>query len=777
MATPEENSSRLEATGLILFAHGSTVEDANRGVHELAARVEAAGPFRYVRAAFLDCAEPTLTAAVEAAAQAGLARLVIVPYFLTTGMHLSRDLPELLAALRPKHPDLTIEVGQPLEGHPEMPSLILERARQALAKTLAVLLLLAGWSLLAAPARAAQQRNVILITIDTLRADHLHCYGDAQIQTPNIDALARAGARFTQAYSPVPITLPAHTVIMTGAYPMATGMHDFSGNRLPAGFPTLASVLRAQGYSTAAFIGSAVLDGRFGLNQGFETYFDHFDFSRLNETNLDLMDRRGDQVMDNALAWLELNPPQPFLLWVHLYDPHYPYTPPEPYASRYRAHPYDGEIAFADAQVGRLFAFLRERGWYDSSVIALMADHGEGLGEHGEKTHGFFIYNSTLHVPLIIKAPGDAPRVVTDEVSLADVMPTLLQALGVAAPPSVQGRSLLSLLKGQPSGRPSVLYSESYLPLLHFRWSQLRGYQSRGKKYIDAPRREFYDLHTDPHETKNLYATRQALARGLGEELDAALRRFTPTAGNAQAAKELTDPALLDRLRSLGYVAVSAGTFSDASGKPLPDPKDRIQVYELVDDAMTDGQHARYDESLAKLRRAAQTEPDSIPIRYLMALDYYRKKDYPNAIAEFERTLKIDPKFALATYYLGLTQLELQNFDAAAASFQRALELDPTNFSAAYNLGAVHLRQERVNEALSEFQKAIEINPDYVPALVALGEIYLFLNRPGDAAKTLEHAVAVAPGLAKAHLDLARAYQALGRGADAQRELERARTR
>src|SRR5947199_1553754 len=286
-----------------------------------------------------------------------------------------------------------------------------------------------------ASAAGGAKPNVVFITIDTLRADHLRCYGYARIETPNIDALARTGVRFTQARTPVPITLPAHTAIFTGSFPMATGMHDFSGNKLPANATTLAKVLRDSGYTTAAFIGAAVLDSRFGLNQGFETYFDHFDFSRLDETNLDLTERRGDLVVDEALGWLKQTPRQPFLLWVHLYDPHFPYAPPEPYASRYRTHLYDGEIAFADAQVGRLLSFLKQRGLFEHSVIALAGDHGEGLGEHGEKTHGFFIYNSTLHVPLILKVPGAAPRVVAEDVSLVDVMPTLLQALKIPSPP------------------------------------------------------------------------------------------------------------------------------------------------------------------------------------------------------------------------------------------------------------------------------------------------------------------------------------------------------
>ncbi len=628
-----------------------------------------------------------------------------------------------------------------------------------------------------APPGAAQgpNPNVIFITIDTLRADHIGCYGNPQVHTPHIDRLAREGARFTRAYTPVPITLPAHAAIFTGSYPMATGMHDFSGNKLPAGAVTLARVLRENGYATAAFIGSAVLDSRFGVNQGFETYFDHFDFSRLDETSLDLMERRGDVVTDEALGWLKLSPHQPFFLWVHLYDPHFPYTPPEPYASRYRTHPYDGEIAFDDAQVGRLIAFLTQQRLMDNSIIVLAGDHGEGLGEHGERTHGFFIYNSTLHVPLLIKIPGAAPRVIEEDVSLIDVMPTLLQALRIALPSSVQGRGRLSLILGRPAqsaGGASQLYAETYLPLLHFRWSQLRSLQSHSLKYIDAPRAELYDTRSDPRELKNLYQTRPSLAHEMQERLHGLIAHYTPGNKSTPAEKELTDPALLERLRSLGYVAVSGGTVSDSNGKALPDPKDRVQVYEMVSRAMADGQHGRYEESLQKLREAEKTEAASVPIRYLMALDYYRLKDFPRALESFKSVIEIDPKFALARYYLGLTQVQLGDLDGAASSFERALELDPTNFSAVYSLGAIYLKKNRVSDALREFQRATEINPNYALAYEAQGELYLYLGRGQEAARALHRALEINPRLAKAHYNLGRAYQALGRAAEAQREFD-----
>src|SRR5258708_7881723 len=277
--------------------------------------------------------------------------------------------------------------------------------------------------------------NVLIITIDTLRADHVGCYGYKEVRTPNIDRLAADGVRFERAYTPVPVTLPAHTAIFTGAYPMLSGIHDFSGNKISSQQITLASVLRGHGYTTGAVIASAVLGSRFGLNQGFDFYYDHFDFSRLDESNLYQMERPGNVVADQALEWLGKNYRKPFFLWMHLYDPHHPYTPPAPYDREYASHPYDGEIAFADAQVGRVMEFLRKKDLYQNTVIVLSGDHGESLGEHGERTHSYFIYNATLHVPLIFRVPrARTQKVLSMPVSLVDIMPTLLHILNMNVP-------------------------------------------------------------------------------------------------------------------------------------------------------------------------------------------------------------------------------------------------------------------------------------------------------------------------------------------------------
>jgi tetratricopeptide (TPR) repeat protein len=333
----------------------------------------------------------------------------------------------------------------------------------------------------------------------------------------------------------------------------------------------------------------------------------------------------------------------------------------------------------------------------------------------------------------------------------------------------------LGLAQGRAAAAPSNLYAETYLPLLHFRWNQLRSLQSRGMKYIDAPRPEIYDLRADPKELKNLHPSRQSTGHEMRDRLNGLIRRLTPAGGTAGSERELTDPALLERLKSLGYVAVSAGTFAEAGREPLPDPKDRIQIYELVSEALADSQRGRYQESLGKLQQAEKTESNSVTINYLTALNYFRLREFPRAVERFQATLRTDPKFALAAFYLGITQVETGDIDGATVSFERALELDPTNFTAAYNLGAAYLKKGRVDPALRQFQRAVEINPQYAQAYGALGELYLYLKRPEDAARSLERAVELVPRASKARYNLGQAYQALGRTADAQREFERAK--
>ncbi len=615
--------------------------------------------------------------------------------------------------------------------------------------------------------------NVVVITIDTLRADHLGCYGYHQIRTPNIDALAADGARFERAYSAVPVTLPSHTVMFTGTYPMLSGMHDFAANKLGPGQPTLASVLKEHGYTTGAVIGSAVLDSRFGLNRGFDFYYDHFDFNRLQESNLEEMERPGNLVTDVTLDWLSKNAQKKFFLWMHLYDPHYPYRPPAPYASEYKDRPYDGEIAFADSQVGRLIRFLKSRGLYANTMIVLSGDHGESLGEHGEKTHGFFIYNATLHVPFIIHLPGKAlHETVANPVSLADLMPTVLQVLKLDIPTQVQGRSLVNLMKTKKADDARVLYAETFLPRLHFNWSELRGAETENYHFIDAPKPELYDLTNDPGETRNLFTEKKA----VGEEMRARLTKLIQeySAGPELAEKTGLDPALMERLKSLGYAGFSGGGSPATSDHALPDPKDRIETYELISDAIAESQHGDYGPSTEKLNLALKTDPDSVSVHYLLGLNYYRMREFPKSVEQLERVLQLSPDYSLATFQLGLSYARAGDFDHAILTLKRSLELDATNFSAAYNLGVVYVQKQRMTDAAAAFRSSVTISPDYAAGHRALGEVLLFQGQLEDALREMRRATELAPQDAANHSALAKVLSKKGLNDEAAAEMQKA---
>ena len=634
------------------------------------------------------------------------------------------------------------------------------------------------------PAKPAP--NVVLITVDTLRADHIGCYGYKQIKTPNIDGLAGDGARFDRAFAVVPVTLPSHSSMLTGTYPMLSGMHDFSGNKLSPLQPTLASVLKQAGYQTGAVIGAAVLDSRFGLNRGFDFYYDHFDFSRLDEANLDEMERPGNVVADVALDWLAKNSQKKFFLWMHLYDPHFPYHPPEPYSREYAAQPYDGEIAFADEQVGRLLRFLKEKGIYRNTMIVLCGDHGESLGEHGEKTHGFFIYNATMHVPLIIRLPENATaRVVADPVSLVDLMPTILGAVGLETPSQVQGRSLLAGLSDNRTGdrsdqtaRERTLYGETFLPRIHFNWSELRGSENTKYHFIDAPRPELYDLAKDPGEVHNLFTEKKAVAEEMRAKLTGMIRDYS--AGKELAEKTGLDPALMERLKALGYAGFSGGgdpTSSDPtiSRRNLPDPKDRVVTYELISDAIADSQHGRYQESIEKLKRVVKTEPNSVPAHYLQGLDYYRLNMFAEAVDELQKTIQLSPDYALALFNLGMAQAHAGQIDAAIVTLQRTLQLDATNFEAAYNLGVAFIQKRQLEPAAAALRQSVTIYPGFARGHRALGETLLYLDKLDDAIAELRQAVELAPHEPIMHESLAKALAAKGLTAEADEETRRAR--
>jgi tetratricopeptide (TPR) repeat protein len=457
---------------------------------------------------------------------------------------------------------------------------------------------------------------------------------------------------------------------------------------------------------------------------------------------------------------------------MHLYDPHYPYRPPAPFSQEYKDRPYDGEIAFADQQVGRLIQFLKDKGLYANTLIVLSGDHGESLGEHGEKTHGFFIYNATLHVPLIIHFPGGRPSLMKDSVSTADLMPTALAALGLTVPPEVQGRNLLPLLDNKEKKNDADLYAESYLPRLHFDWSELRGVETDRYHFIDAPKPELYDLTKDPGETQNLFSEKKAVAEEMRGKLADVIRRYS--AGKELAEKTGLDPALMERLKSLGYAGFSGSTNPTITDRSLPDPKDRIQVYELISDAIAESQHGEYQPSVDKLNAALKTEPNSVPVHYLQGLNYYRLAQYPQSVDEFQKVLKISPDYALAAFHLGLAYARTGQVDEAISTFQHALQLDASNFTAAYDLALMYLQKNRPTEALAALRQSVAITDTYAPAHLTLGELLLSMGQPNEAVDELRKAAQLMPQDPGVHAALAKALEENGMKAEAQQEMQRA---
>ncbi len=427
--------------------------------------------------------------------------------------------------------------------------------------------------------------NLVVITLDTTRADRLGAYAHPNAGTPNLDALATEGATFEHASTAAPLTLPAHSSLFTGRFPPEHGVRDNGGYFLNDSETTLAEVLKARGYATGGFIAAYVLDSKWGINQGFDTYFDNFDLSKYRVLSMSAIQRPGNEVVDQALPWIDQHRDRRFFAWIHLYDAHTPYNPPEPYRSRYPDDPYQGEISFADSQVGRVVQALRDRQLLDRTIIVVMGDHGESLNDHGEATHGFFVYESVMHVPLMIHAPFSAmqSRRVADPVRSVDIMPTVLDLLNVPAPHvSIDGQSLAPLMVGAKKEMGLEAYAEAVYPLHHFGWSDLRALRQGRYKLIAAPRPELYDLQEDPREQSNIFPDRQALGdRMLGRlaELEAHFEKSAPAKGQTVEV----DPDAKARLAALGYVGSFVATVgADKTRAGLADPKDKVHLFNLI---------------------------------------------------------------------------------------------------------------------------------------------------------------------------------------------------
>jgi tetratricopeptide (TPR) repeat protein len=557
-----------------------------------------------------------------------------------------------------------------------------------------------------------------------------------------MDGLAVQGVRFENAYAQAPITLPSHAVILTGTYPMFNGVRDFTSPGLAANIPTLAEMLTHKGYHTAAFVSSYALNSMWGLNRGFDVYDDDLGFEPGRSNDIFLARRRGDRTVDRLLAWLNKQGSTPFFVWLHLYDAHSPYRPPEPYLSKYASHPYDGGIAFDDAQVDRVFARLKEMQRFDAMAVLLLSDHGESLGEHGEREHGFFIYNATLRVPLILKVPGNSSvvKTIARPVGTVDVAPTIAQLCGISSAEtrSFQGRSLLPALSPAPPSDDTSVYAESYYPRDSFGWHELRGLLNAHFAYIDAPQPELYDLQRDPQELHNLAPANASLVASRRERLEEVERRY---AGRAPSTPAPADPETVERLRSLGYVSFesSAATKNDPH---RADPKDKIATLQRIlraSDLRRLGKFGEAEELLAALEK---TEPALCVVPFERGENFLAWAKPQQALPEFGKALSLNPAFDQALLGMGRAHFMLGHDKPAAESLELALHLNAKNFLARLALAKVYWRQNLPAKAEPELARVVKEHPEFPEGHADYAIVLVELKKYREALPEFERALA-----------------------------------
>jgi len=526
---------------------------------------------------------------------------------------------------------------------------------------------------------------------------------------------------FQQAVAQVPLTLPSHCSILTGLSPRSTGVRDQAGFSLAQEQTTLAELFKTSGYETAAFVGASVLNAAGGLAQGFDVYSDLT--SVASKTTEGETERHGDAVITEALQWMLASGRKPFFVWMHLFDPHTPYSPPEPFKSQYSATPYDGEVAYVDSLLGNLVSALSERKLEQSTTVLFTSDHGEGLGEHGEQAHGYFLYDATLRVPLILKDPSFPlrNRVVTDQVRSIDITPTLIELFGLSKPDQIEGQSLVSLARGERESSPRVAFSETYFPFYHFEWSPLHSIRTLNFKYIEAPKPELFDLSHDPTESENVLERKAEVARSLAKQLkrESSLASSPPAPGAVSATTG-------DQLRSLGYVgaARSVGKGKPTDFSKLPDPKDKITLYNLLEEALHDAEEGRMGESNRKLLQILRQDPRIVDAHLNLGVNQAQKGENARAIQSFEQVLKLDDRNVVATYNLALCYAKLKRWKEAEEGFKATLLLAPEDAQPHLDLGRVYLLQGDLDAAARTLKSLLTMNATSAEGHYLLSQVY-----------------------------------------------------
>lgn len=606
--------------------------------------------------------------------------------------------------------------------------------------------------------------NLLVITLDTTRADRIGAYGCQNVETPTIDRLAREGVLFEQTMATAPLTLPAHCSIFTSRFPPEHGVRDNGGFFLSPQQLTLATYLKGKGFRTGAVVAAYVLDRKWGLAQGFESYVDDFDLSGRGGFALGDIQRPGNEVVDKALPWLEKVKNERFFAWVHFYDPHQPYEAPEPFKSRYANHPYNGEIAFMDSQIARIVDFLERNGLMDKTVIAVMGDHGESLNQHGEGSHGFFIYEATTRVPFIVRAPFDRTRDrrVADPVRSVDLVPTVLDLLGIAPPKGIAGVSLVPLMTGDRKTLDLEGYAEAMYPLHHYGWSDLRAWRAGRYKVIDAPRPELYDIDRDPQEEKNIYAERRVLADGMITRLREH-EKDTPGAEGASKPAIEVDPEARARLAALGYVGSFVATASGPRTERA-DPKDKIGLFNLMSDAreivkQSKSKAATSDQAseqvIAMYKKVVAEDPNVIDAWFSLGNACQRVRRYEEAIRYFKKTLELKPDYDLPVINMANAYRALGNDEAALAGYEHYLTIDPKNGHVRYEMGQIYMDHGDVARAEQNFRQALEIDPRVAPARNAIGVLAFRRGDLAAAEREVHAALDIKSDVRLAHYNLA----------------------
>lgn len=634
---------------------------------------------------------------------------------------------------------------------------------------------------------------MILITIDTLRADHVGCYGAQAVKTPTLDGLAKDGVVFERAISQVPLTWPSHAVILTGTYPFQNGVQDFTGQPLATQFRSVAQAFKQSGYATGAVVSAFVLDRSWGLGRGFDFYDDAFSAETFQKRDIGLVDRRAEESVAHAIAWLKKTPKRPFFLWLHLYDPHNPYDPPEPYRTDYKGHLYDGEIAYADHELGKLISWLKQSRLYESSAIIATSDHGESLGEHGEDEHGFFIYNSTVHVPLIVKPPVGSripAQRRSDPVETAAVAAALVQLAHVKDPieKQFQTKGLFdeNISKGDPA------YSETFYPFSSFGWSPLHALESDRYHYIDAPQPELYDLKSDPGETRNIAAEQPATVAVSKERLQQRLAHNPFTRKNGTG--ENLSPEAQEKLRALGYFGFRAAVSPEQLKAGLADPKEKIEEFNAILKATDAFQAGNIEAGESLLATVRQSDPRIYIVPFLLGENALRRQDWEKAAVELTKCLELNPNFDQAMSGLARALINLGNVAEARQWLDKALKSNPQNYRVWYELGFLESKIDKV-AAIHAYERSIEIQPNFAPVRRDLGMLqfqqqdyvhaaehlakasdlgisdaplfnflgisYSRTNRLQKAVQSYQRALKLDPNYAEAHLNLGFAYQRL----------------